>query len=81
MRKTDILASLHRRGFDESRVVPFTRSAVVCCSQCEALSINGVPCHETGCPNKPIECRYCGDTIPKGEFCSCYDVYEEGRNG
>lgn len=23
------------------------------CSQCEAISINGMPCHETGCPNEP----------------------------
>jgi len=21
------------------------------CDQCQMLSINGVPCHETGCPN------------------------------
>lgn len=23
----------------------------VWCNQCEALAINGTPCHETGCPN------------------------------
>jgi len=22
------------------------------CDQCEALAINGVPCHEQGCPHK-----------------------------
>lgn len=25
------------------------------CDQCEMLSINGVPCHETGCPNEQAE--------------------------
>lgn len=23
------------------------------CSQCEAIVINGIPCHELGCPNLP----------------------------
>ena len=34
------------------------------CDQCEALTINGVYCHETGCPNAwkdyDVECRFCG---------------------
>lgn len=39
------------------------------CSQCEALVINGIFCHETGCPNShlnihgepyPVECKWCG---------------------
>lgn len=25
------------------------------CNQCEMLSINGVPCHEIGCPNSNAE--------------------------
>lgn len=50
-RKTGILASLRARGFDTSKVTPFTRGARVGCSQCEALVINGIACHETGCPN------------------------------
>ena len=40
------------------------------CDQCDSATINGLPCHETGCPNHhidlatgkpyPIECRECG---------------------
>lgn len=30
------------------------------CDQCEMVSINGVPCHETGCPN--TRARYDEDT-------------------
>lgn len=32
------------------------------CDQCVAAMINGVFCHETGCPNikKEIECFVCG---------------------
>jgi hypothetical protein len=47
------------------------------------LSINGVPCHETGCPNarktwvqargwvRYIECRECGCEVEQGEECDC----------
>jgi hypothetical protein len=40
------------------------------CDQCKVLSINGVACHETGCPKchinpvtgrpYPRECKWCG---------------------
>ena len=36
------------------------------CDQCEAAMINGLYCHETGCPNarplrrRYVECRECG---------------------
>lgn len=41
------------------------------CDSCQMVAINGVPCHETGCPNagkvyrdgewiKQHECRECG---------------------
>jgi hypothetical protein len=42
---------LRDKGFDESTVVPFERRWYVRCSQCEAVVINGHPCHEHGCPN------------------------------
>jgi hypothetical protein len=55
------------------------------CDQCEMVSINGIACHETGCPNsrltwneeygrfiKTRECRECGSTIELGEVC-CVD--------
>lgn len=45
------LQQLRDLGFDESTVVPFEGRWRVKCSQCEALSINGMPTHETGCPN------------------------------
>jgi hypothetical protein len=53
------------------------------CKSCEALRINGVYCHETGCPDShlnskgepyAVECKWCGTSfIPeeKGmKFCS-----------
>jgi hypothetical protein len=51
------------------------------CDQCEMLRIQGIPCHETGCPNErktwdPIEQRWqgsykcweCGEDIPEDEW-------------
>jgi len=42
---------LRDAGFDTSYVIPFEHAWKVRCSQCEALVINGIACHETGCPN------------------------------
>lgn len=50
--KLSYTQQLHDQGFDESSHIPFTKHYRVKCSQCEALTINGVPCHETGCPNQ-----------------------------
>lgn len=48
----DLAQSLRNRGFDKSRVSEDNDDhARVGCSQCNALVINGVVCHETGCPN------------------------------
>lgn len=44
-----VAARVRRRGFDGTRVVAGVVS--VRCSRCAALVIDGVPCHETGCPN------------------------------
>jgi len=44
---------LRDAGFDQSYAIPFERKWRIRCSQCEACSINGVPCHERGCPNVP----------------------------
>jgi hypothetical protein len=58
-------------GFDNSRVIPFTKRYRVSCSQCEALCINGVPTHEHGCPNAVHECRGCNELIPVRQiYCS-----------
>jgi len=60
------------------------------CNSCEALMINGVYCHETGCPdshlsadNEPyeIECKWCGTLFTpyeKGQYCcdsACLKCY------
>lgn len=50
--KRKILRVLRRHGFDRSRARAGEEGVYVACSQCEALVINGVACHETGCPNK-----------------------------
>lgn len=47
------LQRLRLAGFDLSEVVPFAARWRVRCSQCQAATINGIPCHETGCPNTP----------------------------
>jgi len=39
-------------GFDDSEYDEDDERWSVRCSQCEALVINGVPCHEHGCPNQ-----------------------------
>jgi hypothetical protein len=41
---------LRRAGFDLSKYTG-AKTWRVRCSQCEALCINGVACHERGCPN------------------------------
>lgn len=69
-----LLDSLFRQGFDRSR--KSGKGARVRCSQCEALVINGVACHERGCPNQRRECRECGDMVPKGEVCNCITEVE-----
>lgn len=61
------------------------------CDQCEMLSINGVPCHETGCPNsrsrwdgerwiKQRECFECGCAIDADEPC-CSEVHSLMSDG
>lgn len=34
------------------------KSFTVYCNQCEALAINGMPCHEHGCPNRQYDWKY-----------------------
>ena len=54
-------------GFDLSsqwskRIGVQGKDFTVRCSQCQACTINGVPCHETGCTNARHECQGC-DTL------------------
>ena len=59
------------------------------CDQCQQLRINGVVCHETGCPNAKkrwmpereawvrfVDCFECGYPVEFGEHCDCQDVEE-----
>lgn len=43
------------------------------CNNCDYLFINGVGCHETGCPNgRTWTCRECGEKKPYSErYCEC----------
>lgn len=50
------LASLHAGGFDMSCILR-EGYLKVRCSRCDATFINGIPCHETGCPNTVYECK------------------------
>jgi hypothetical protein len=49
------------------------------CESCEALNINGIKCHETGCPDawkdKYIECKECGTLFqPEEKYQVCCSV-------
>ena len=64
------LATLRAKGFDQSYNIPFTKSYKVKCSQCEACAINGVACHETGCPNQTYECEGCNELLSYRGYCN-----------
>lgn len=51
MSKLSLKKQLEECGFDRCTPKPFEKSVHVGCSQCSALVINGLACHETGCPN------------------------------
>jgi hypothetical protein len=44
--------SLRKRGFDLTRYNSDEHCYTVGCFQCHALVINGIACHEHGCPNE-----------------------------
>lgn len=46
------------------------------CISCQVLSINGITCHETGCPNaykdSQSECKWCGQLFtPESKYQDC----------
>lgn len=48
------------------------------CGSCDAVYINGVLCHESGCPDawkdQVRECKFCGcDFIPEEPMQECCD--------
>lgn len=62
--------SLIGRGFDDTYII---RGGMIRpkCSQCEALVINGIACHETECPNATHECHGCDATVPaRVKYCA-----------
>lgn len=74
-RRPGMLPGILAQGFDASTYgeIPGAgqrRPVRVRCSQCQALAINGIPAHETGCPNQVHECRGCGNPVPRaGTYC------------
>ena len=63
------LERLHALGFDKSMSMDEGRNAVSC-SQCLAMVVNGIPTHETGCPNAKHECKGCFNLVPVGvKYC------------
>lgn len=67
----DLLYSLYDHGFDSSREDRDAPGyAVVRCTQCEATVINGIACHEHGCPNQRHECKGCSNRVERlGQYC------------
>lgn len=55
------------------------------CNSCDCVYVNGIKCHETGCPDaykdEQRECKWCGSTFTPEErdqhFCSddCQAAY------
>jgi hypothetical protein len=45
------------------------------CNQCEMLSINGLACHEIGCPEtRTWKCRECDEVYPRTvDVCLCME--------
>ncbi len=59
--------------------VPANFLRKITCDQCQMLSINGHPCHETGCPNawrhEMRRCKCCGcGFIPLERYQQLCDV-------
>lgn len=57
------------------------------CESCEMLNINGVNCHELGCPDAwkdyKIKCHWCGCTFTPtedGQDCCCKECAESYYN-
>jgi hypothetical protein len=50
-RKRSLGEQLRKQGFDQTTYDRSTKYYTPKCSQCEALVIQGMACHETGCPN------------------------------
>lgn len=61
-------ASTRRTRDDDGR---FSSRVHLGCTGCDATVINGVPCHEAGCPNQTFECRGCDAVVERrGAYCA-----------
>lgn len=60
------LAQVIALGFDESTRKPF-KTVRASCSKCQAVVINGAPCHEKNCPNEKHECAGCNVLLQRGQ--------------
>lgn len=58
-------AQLSTLGFDDSTWTRSGKFLRVACSACEAVVINGTPCHEYGCSHDVQECKGCNELIPR----------------
>ena len=84
-----VIRTLERRGLVETNQYSQFRLMVpIKCDQCEMLSINGVACHEQGCPNtfktwengewvKYVKCFECGCDVRQGSPCCGEEVTDE----
>ena len=63
------LSILHGQGFTESYQTG-RKTVRVKCQNCEALVINGVACHETGCDMATYECKGCNEIIDYRGYCA-----------
>lgn len=62
------LSQVSAMGFDRS--FSDSKSVTIRCSQCAACVVNGVPIHESGCPNEKHECHGCNSLVPRGvKYC------------
>ena len=57
------------QGFDETTAIGRTNRYCIRCSQCSATVINGLACHEKGCPNETYECRGCNAQLDYHGYC------------
>jgi len=71
-----LLEEAQLQGFDKAEVTE-EDELYIGCSQCAALAINNVACHEMGCPNKRNwSCGGAGDDCP-----TCYPDEDELHDG
>ena len=64
----DIIEKYESMGFDKTTVKHYTTR--LGCSGCDCYFINGIACHETGCPNTTYECKGCNEILDYQGYCA-----------